>query len=366
MDEHSRLIDLLEYHILDTPPEKGLDDLVDIASAICGTPISLITFIDDKRQWFKAVKGLDDKETLRSDSFCQHALTKPKELLVVNDPLNDERFKNNRYVTGTPNIRFYAGAPLETPKGNVLGTLCVIDDKTREISEEQKRALQLLAKKVMDILNARKLLHDQEEQIESSAVLLKKLTDQAPGCIYQFEMNETGDFFFHFISNGITSLNPLLTPDAIKSKTVSIMDLMHADDKAKVRSAIDQSYKNLSDISVEFRMTEADPNKTSWYWAKAKPEKMQNGNVLWYGTFQDISNRKAYEEALEQITHDISHVLRRPVATMLGLTSVIEMEKPNHDQLLEYINYIKVVSQEMDNFTRRLNAVYSKKKEALH
>lgn len=215
MNEKERLEDLRDYKILDTAPEKDLDDLIEIASALFGAPISLITLIDDKRQWFKAAKGIADKETLRKDSFCQHTLNKPKEVLIIQDSHKDERFRNNVFVTGKPNIRFYAGAPLETPRGNVLGTFCIIDDKPREMSADQQRALQLLAKKAMDFLNARKLLLDQKIKIESDAVQLKKLTDRAPGCVYQFEMDESGNLFFHFVSKGIHDLHPLLIPEEL-------------------------------------------------------------------------------------------------------------------------------------------------------
>ena len=116
MNEQNRLQELKSYKILDTLPEKELDELAEIASVICDTPISLVSFIDEKRQWFKARKGIEAQETPREDAFCQHTLQTPKEVLVVNDPLNDERFKNNPLVLGNPHIRFYAGAPLETPR----------------------------------------------------------------------------------------------------------------------------------------------------------------------------------------------------------------------------------------------------------
>ncbi|WP_165823958.1 GAF domain-containing protein [Pseudochryseolinea flava] len=362
VNEHARLVELLEYQILDTAPEKDLDDLIEIASALCETPMSLITFIDEKRQWFKAAKGIDGTETLREDSFCVHALNKPKEVLVVQDPLNDDRFKHNRYVVGHPNIRFYAGAPLETPSGNVLGTLCIIDDKPREISEIQKRGLQLLAKKAMDFLNARKTLYQQGEEIAANSARLKKLTDLAPGCIYQFEMNRSHECFVHFVSDGISRLSDKLTPEKVKYETKAFYNVVHVDDRVKLRQALQKSFEQLVDISIAFRVPVADGTMT-WYWAKAIPERIPSGNVMWYGVLQDITDSKAYEEALEQISFDISHVLRRPVATMLGLTSVIEKEDLTREQMLEYVKYIKIVSGEMDNFTRRLNQIYYDKKQ---
>ncbi|MEO6454425.1 MAG: GAF domain-containing protein, partial [Ginsengibacter sp.] len=178
MNEQERVAELKRYKILDTPSEQELDELVEIASAICGTPISLITFIDDTRQWFKAKKGVEDiQEVPREISLCQHVLHYSKSVLVAEDTLHDERFKNNPMVTGNPYIRFYAGAPLKSPNGHVIGTLCVIDNKAHNINEDQKRALVLLAKKVMDYLETRNILLEQSDKIEFNASRLKKLTD---------------------------------------------------------------------------------------------------------------------------------------------------------------------------------------------
>ncbi len=162
-----RLEDLKSYRILDTPPENDFDELAEIASLICDTPISLISFVDEFRLWFKAKKGLEVTETPSRDSFCQHALHTPKKVFVVNDSLKDKRFKNTPLVTGHPKIRFYAGAPLETPNGNVLGTLCIIDDKPRTISANQEKALKILSKKVMDYLNTRNLLKTRKRKSKS-------------------------------------------------------------------------------------------------------------------------------------------------------------------------------------------------------
>jgi hypothetical protein len=365
MDEQKRLLELLDYKILDTPPEKDLDELAEIASAICDTPMSLLTFIDDKRQWFKAVKGMSDKETLRQDSFCQHTLNKPKDVLVVEDPLNDERFRNNPYVLGSPHIRFYAGAPLETARGHVLGTLCIIDSKPHEISGNQRKALQLLAKKAMEYLNTRKLLIEQGEKIESNAKLLKNLTDQAPGTIFQFEMSPEGHIAFPFVSEGISRLHARLTPEVVKRQPEKVFDVIHEDDQAKVHSSIRDALTTLVPWNVEFRVRAAN-GTVAWYWVNARPERKDNGTVVMYGTFQDITDRKEYEEALEQMTFDISHVLRRPVTTMLGLTSMIEKETLDEGLLRQYMGHLKSVSAEMDSFTRKLNAVYGEKRDRMN
>ena len=358
MNEQDRLQELKSYKILDTLPEKELDELAEIASVICDTPISLVSFIDEKRQWFKARKGLEAQETPRDDAFCQHTLQNPKEVLVVDDPLNDERFKNNPLVLGNPHIRFYAGAPLETPQGNVLGTLCIIDNKPRTISENQRNALKLLAKKAMEYLEVRKLLIEQSNKIELNAAQLRKLTDQAPGAIFQLEMPPNGKMSFVFVSKGITAIHPSLNPEVLKENAAIAYTVVHPDDLEAVKESLQASCLNLTNWSIEYRVI-LDNGNTCWHWANAKPERKDDGTVVWYGTFQDITERKEYIKTLEQILFDISHVMRRPVATMLGLTAAIAEDDMDEKTLREFTGYIKTVSEEMDTYIRKLNADYN-------
>lgn len=162
-NEHERLSALRALQILDTFPEKEFDSITSLASFICKAPISIISFIDENRQWFKSIVGLGISETPREYAFCAHAINKPNELLIVENSLTDPRFVNNPLVTGTPEIRFYAGAPLVTTDGLALGTLCVIDLESREIDSEQKKALEILANQVMVQLELRKKMLEQEE-----------------------------------------------------------------------------------------------------------------------------------------------------------------------------------------------------------
>lgn len=150
-NENERLRALQNYQILDTQTEKEFDRLTELASIICETPISLVSFVDEKRQWFKSRKGLDIRETARDLAFCQYAIM-GEELFEVEDATRDERFKTNELVTGTPDIRFYAGFPLVDPGGYSLGTLCVIDRKKRQLTEQQKNALKLLAEQATALI----------------------------------------------------------------------------------------------------------------------------------------------------------------------------------------------------------------------
>ncbi len=156
-DEGQRLAALAEYHILDSAPEEAYDDLVAIASHICGCPIATITLIDEKRQWFKARVGLDSAETPREHSFCAHAILDPESLMVVNDATRDARFASNPLVTADPHIRFYAGAPLLTPNGTAIGAICVIDRKARELAAGQRRALLALGRQASALLELRRV-----------------------------------------------------------------------------------------------------------------------------------------------------------------------------------------------------------------
>lgn len=157
-EEARRLRVLEDYKILDTQNESDFDEITKLASEICNTPISLISFIDSNRQWFKSTYGISLKETPRNVSFCAHAI-EGDSLFVVENATEDERFKNFSLVTGDPNIVFYAGIPLTDKDGYSMGALCVIDNKTKKLTEFQSNALEVLGRQVVRLLELRKLNH---------------------------------------------------------------------------------------------------------------------------------------------------------------------------------------------------------------
>jgi anti-sigma regulatory factor (Ser/Thr protein kinase) len=166
MTEAGRLAALRRYRILDTDPEQAFDDLTLLASYICEAPIALITLIDESRQWFKSQVGLSAKETARNVSFCTHAIERPDEIMIVPNALDDQRFTDNPFVVGEPKIRFYAGAPLVTPDGYALGTLCVVDCVPRTLNPEQMHALDALRRQTQAQLELRRNLAELREALD--------------------------------------------------------------------------------------------------------------------------------------------------------------------------------------------------------
>ena len=164
--ENERLEELYRYNILDTPPEENFNEVVELASYICGSPISHISLIERHRSWHKARIGLADQETPRDATFCSHTIggTKP---LIVPDARLDARFANHPAVINDPSIRFYAGFPLVTAGGYSIGTLCVVDMIPRELSEQQIKALDILSKQVMKLIEER----NRAQQFRQSALL---------------------------------------------------------------------------------------------------------------------------------------------------------------------------------------------------
>jgi GAF domain-containing protein len=151
-DEAERLANLYQYQILDTPAEQAFDDLVALAAQICDAPVALISLVDENRQWFKATLGVDVSETPRDISFCGHAIL-GEDVFEVSDAREDVRFWDNPLVAKEPHVRFYAGAPLKSPEGHALGTLCVIDHQARFLTEAETGALEALARLAVRLMN---------------------------------------------------------------------------------------------------------------------------------------------------------------------------------------------------------------------
>ncbi|TXM90573.1 GAF domain-containing protein [Methylobacterium sp. WL116] len=156
--DEARLDALAGYAILDTPAERGFDDIVQLACQLCHVPVSLVSLVAGDRQWFMARVGFPSCETDLNSSVCAHALGQPDEILVIPDLTVDPRTRLNPLVNGEPFIRFYAGAPLVTTEGHALGSLCVIDKATRPggLTPAQADGLKALARQIVSQMELRR------------------------------------------------------------------------------------------------------------------------------------------------------------------------------------------------------------------
>lgn len=245
--EKKRIEELLRYEVLDTEDEKALDELTQLASAICGTSISLISLVDKDRQWFKSRVGLDAQETPREIAFCSHAILQDK-VFEIPDVLEDQRFFDNPLVTGAPDIRFYAGAPLVSSSGMPIGTLCVIDTVPKKLDKKQQLALNTLAKQVISQLELR--LHNRQLQ------RMQKDQEQ----IFAAMSHDLRSPF-----NGVVGLSRLLhqKSDTLKPEAIAKMADGILVSSLKVYQLLDEilqwSRNQLGAIHVELKATLLDP-----------------------------------------------------------------------------------------------------------
>ena len=161
--ERIRVSELKKYNILDSSPESEYEQIALVASSISQAPISLISFVDENRQWLKSCIGVSNlSEMDRMHSFCTHAIQNPTDIMIVEDARKDSRFQNNPYVMGEPNLVFYAGMPLVNKQRFALGAICVLDTKPRTLTEKQAKALKLFSIQVMHMLELRRISYEHE------------------------------------------------------------------------------------------------------------------------------------------------------------------------------------------------------------
>lgn len=270
-NEHERLKELQELKILDSEQEKDFDDLVELASLICGVPISLVTLIDADRQWFKSKKGLAVNSTHRDVSFCGHAINSD-DIFVVENAVADERFYDNPLVVNDPNIRFYAGMPIKSENGFNLGTLCVIDSKPKKLSDTQIRALEILggqASKLIELRDKKLKLEANNQKLESLNHLNSKITNiishDLKGPINSMRAYLNSDYIdvdspedlaqlYPLIKNNLNSLSELVENLLEWSHSKKDLDLTDVDVKAVVSEICSLFQGNAVDKNIELKL----------------------------------------------------------------------------------------------------------------
>lgn len=345
-EEQLRLAALEKFRILDTLPEDEFDGIVELISDICDTPIALISLVDDRRQWFKARVGLSAQETPRDQAFCAHTLFQ-NEVFIVENALQDERFKNNPLVIGNPQIRFYAGAPLKTQDGFNLGTLCVIDTKSRQLTKSQTNALEKLAKQVVQLFELRVKLLQSEKALEQSELLAAMTTNMAEGVMLQDDQGRIIEF-----NPAVLKILCLSEKQLFNQTTEDLQDWKTIfEDGSECPRHERPALKALASGKSQLNQTlgvDIPGQGRRWLLVNSillpKFGLSKKNHVL--STFQDITDIKRAENKIQEEMHKaikasnakseflskISHEIRTPINGIVGLTDLMLVADLSEEQ----------------------------------
>jgi diguanylate cyclase (GGDEF)-like protein/PAS domain S-box-containing protein len=283
-NEANRLKALQGYDILDSNPEEDYDRLVRLAATLFGAPMAALSFLDADREWRKSVVGLDAAEVARPDSLCAQVVADGRELVAADLQLSPQHLAASEAQAW----RFYAGMPLVTPDGFVLGTLAVMDRVSRVPTAAQLEGLRTLARSVMAQLELRRCRRD---RVEPQRDRFRQLADAMPYIVWSAKPDGTIDF----ANQSIVDYAGLADISHIGEQWI---DLLHPDDIERTLTAWGESVRTGTVFSTEYRLRRAEDKTYRWHLAKGMPIRDSQGNITkWYGTTTDIHDMKlAHEE----------------------------------------------------------------------
>ncbi len=337
-----RLDALLSYEILDTPPERSYDDIVELAQIVCNAPVALMSLVTADRQWFKAGLGLEICETPIGQSVCAHAL-REDEILVIPDLARDRRTVDNTLVTGDPHIRFYAGAVLRTPERIPLGALCVIDTVPRPqgLTRQQRAALLALARQVMDRLELRRAVATRDQAL-SHATLMGIAQDA--GRVGTFEVDIASDRLA--VSPTFCRVFGIAVSPSITAGTIEA--LVIPEDRT-VHSNASTRREGQSSLDVEYRIRRPDDGTVRWIARRAAFKRDAQGKpVKLAGTVQDVSERKAKEAERRLLNEELSHRMKNTLAMVDAIALQTLRGTADPEALENFSQRIKALSRAHD------------------
>ena len=336
-NEKQRLKALRDYNILDSIGEEEFDRLTELASAICGVPIALVSLIDEDRQWFKAKTGLTLDETPRNISFCQHSIMGDS-LFQVEDATQDERFKNTPLVTDGLKIRFYAGQPLIDPEGYALGTLCVIDQQPKQLNEIQRRSLEILAREVVAQIVSRK----EKNELENFENLFKVSIDMI--CV------AGTDGYLQRVNPAFINTLGWNEKELMEGTLISFV---HPDDVEKTILQLKSITRNESTFNFTCRIKTKGGEYKELQWIGTSD--LENQKI--YAIARDVTSRVRMEKELynariiaEQNAYakdvflaNMSHEIRTPMNAITGFANLLA-DTSLDDEQREFVSNINIAS----------------------
>jgi PAS domain S-box-containing protein len=367
-----RLEALYDFQILDSMPEREFTQIVDLASAIFEMPIALISILDKDRVWFKAKRGIDIKEAPAAISICKFALESPDKVLVLPDTWSYPELATHPFVTSNPYMRFYAGAPLKTSDGFVLGTICVMDQKPRSFGTDQERTLRILANLIMKQMHQRK----ERIQLEKKGEMKDNLNRKAISRLIEAQLiAHIGNWEWDLQNDSFYWSDEMYRLFGIEPITITYelwQNLIHPDDLHAVRKMLSDGIKYGKKGAIEYRVIR--PNgELIWVLGQGSVQTDLHGQTIFIrGTAQDISElkiienqRQHYTKTLEEMLFAMSHKIRRPVASILGLIEAMRADTLNENNLMEYANYFQISAEELDAYVNQLTVFLEEKQHHL-
>ena len=329
LDEIDRARIMAMYDLAGARDAGVLDDLAAFAAELCAVPIALVSLVEEEHQVFIAKVGLEAAGTPRSQSFCAHAMHGHR-VMQVPDATQDHRFADNPLVTGAPNIRFYAGAPLVSREGVPLGAICVIDDAPRPdgLTPFQTRGLEILAASALSRLEARRAARekratDEENRaaLAESDVRFRTLADTMPQMVWSTLPDGYHDYYnarwYEFTGA------PAGTTDG-----EGWNGMFHADDQARAWTVWRHSLATGEPYQIEYRLRHFD-GTYRWVLGRALPIRNAEGRITrWFGTCTDIHEQKLALEEREVISQELSHRIKNIFAVIGGLIHVAARAHP--------------------------------------